>query len=72
VESAQLQEGRYYAFRDSPVRRGSPLLKVKLMTKLGRRGHVKIRYDDARTQGLRNLSARANHSLPRTASDSPG
>jgi hypothetical protein len=51
VESASLVEGRYYAFRDRP-RASAELLKVKLVQKVGRRGHVKIRYEDGPHPGL--------------------
>jgi hypothetical protein len=52
VEGAYLIEGRLYGFREYPQRAGSPLLKVKLLAKVGRRGHVKVRYEDGPHPGL--------------------
>jgi hypothetical protein len=49
MQIGELVEGRYYAFR---ARRSEQLLKVKLLTKVGRRGHVKVRYEDGPHPGL--------------------
>jgi hypothetical protein len=57
VESAQLVEGRYYALRENPRQVGTPLLKVKLVVKVGRRGHVKVRYEEAPHRGLEEYVA---------------
>ena len=52
MESAYLIEGRFYGYRENPRRTDSPLLKVKLVAKVGRRGHVKVRYEDGPHPGL--------------------
>src|SRR5438270_624981 len=51
MQTAALVEGRYYVFREKP-RAGTPMLKVKLVEKVGRRGHVKIRFEDGPHPGL--------------------
>ncbi|MDX6647122.1 MAG: hypothetical protein QOK40_2849 [Miltoncostaeaceae bacterium] len=51
MQTADLVEGHFYAFRE---RRGTdvPLRKVKLIAKVGRRGHVKVRHEDGPHPGL--------------------
>ena len=49
MQTSELVEGRFYAFH---VRRSGPLEKVKLIAKVGRRGHVKIRYEEGEHPGL--------------------
>jgi hypothetical protein len=49
VQTSQLVEGRAYAFR---IGRSGPLAKVKLVEKVGRRGHIKIRYEEGDHPGL--------------------
>lgn len=51
MQTASLVEGRYYVFREKP-RPGAPILKVRLIEKVGRRGHVKVRYEDGPHPGL--------------------
>jgi hypothetical protein len=51
VDSAALIEGRHYAFREKRVA-GLPLLKVKLLAKVGRGGKVRIRYEEGPHPGL--------------------
>jgi hypothetical protein len=51
MQTASLVEGRYYVFREKP-RAGTPMLKAKLVEKVGRRGHVKIRFEDGPHPGL--------------------
>jgi hypothetical protein len=51
VEGHLLEVGRFYAFRE---RRGrdQPMLKIKLLDKVGRKGKVKIRFEDGPHPGL--------------------
>jgi hypothetical protein len=51
MQSSALVQGRRYAYREkrSP---GSEMLTVKLVAKVGRRGMVKIRYEDGPHPGL--------------------
>lgn len=49
MQTSELVEGRLYAFRE---RRSGPLEKVKLVAKVGRRGHIKIRYEEGDHPGL--------------------
>jgi hypothetical protein len=51
MESAALEIGRFYAFRE---KRGSaePMLKVKLLEKVGRKGKVKVRFEGGPHPGL--------------------
>jgi hypothetical protein len=51
MQTASLVDGRFYVFREKP-RAGTPMLKVKLVEKVGRRGHVKIRFEDGPHPGL--------------------
>ncbi len=51
MEQDSLVVGRHYAFRDK-VTPGTPLLKVKLLDKVGRGGRVKIRFEDGPHPGL--------------------
>jgi hypothetical protein len=43
MQTADLVEGRLYGYRQTP-RAGAPMLKVRLVEKVGRKGHVKVRY----------------------------
>jgi hypothetical protein len=52
VQIAALDEGKAYAFRENPRRRGTPVLKVKVVAKVGRGRKVKIRYEDGPHPGL--------------------
>ena len=49
MQTSQLVEGRAYAFR---TRRSGPLEKVTLIEKVGRRGHIKVRYEEGDHSGL--------------------
>jgi hypothetical protein len=51
MESHQLEIGRRYAYRE---KRGPhyPMLKVRLLDKLGRKGKIKIRFEDGPHPGL--------------------
>ena len=51
MESHQLEIGRRYAFRE---KRGPryPMLKVLLLDKVGRKGKIKIRFEDVPHPGL--------------------
>lgn len=51
MEGWALTEGRYYGYRE---KRGtsSPLLKVKLLSKVGRKGAIKVRFEDGPHPGL--------------------
>jgi hypothetical protein len=51
MEGHQLQIGRRYAYRE---KRGPcyPILKVKLLDKVGRKGKIKIRFEDGPHPGL--------------------
>jgi hypothetical protein len=51
MQGSALIEGRRYALREKRSA-GSPLLKVKLIAKVGRKGMVKIRYEDGPHPGL--------------------
>jgi hypothetical protein len=51
VEGHLLEVGRFYAFREKRGR-GQPMLKVKLVDKVGRKGKVKIRFEDGPHPGL--------------------
>jgi len=51
MESDQLEIGRRYAFRE---KRGPryPMLKVRLLDKVGRKGKIKIRFENGPHPGL--------------------
>ena len=49
MQTSELVEGRFYAFR---IRRSGPLEKVMLVSKVGRRGHIKIRHEEGEHPGL--------------------
>jgi hypothetical protein len=51
MQGSALIEGRRYAFREKRSA-GSEMLKVKLVAKVGRRGMVKIRFEDGPHPGL--------------------
>jgi hypothetical protein len=51
MEGHQLEIGRTYAFREKRST-SSPLLKVKLLDKIGRRGKLKVRFEDGEHPGL--------------------
>jgi len=51
MEGHQLQIGRIYALREKRST-SSPLLKVKLLDKTGRKGKVKVRFEDGPHPGL--------------------
>lgn len=51
METAALEVGRLYGFRQKR-RAGDPLLKVKLLAKVGRAGKIKVRYEDGEHRGL--------------------
>jgi hypothetical protein len=51
VESQALEIGRRYAFREKRIS-DSPLLKVKLLDIVGRKGKVKVRFEDGPHPGL--------------------
>jgi hypothetical protein len=61
VESYQLEIGRWYAYRE---KRGPryPMLKVRLLDKVGRKGKIKIRFEDGPHPGLRSTSRHASSS----------
>lgn len=51
MEGHLLEVGRLYAFREKRGRE-QPMLKVKLLDKVGRKGNVKIRFEDGPHPGL--------------------
>src|SRR5690242_10413831 len=51
MESALLDEGKLYGFREKRGR-DIPLLKVKLLAKVGRGGRIQVRYEDGPHPGL--------------------
>jgi hypothetical protein len=51
VDSASLTEGKYYAFREKRAP-GTPVIKVKLLAKVGRGGKIRIRYEEGSHPGL--------------------
>jgi hypothetical protein len=51
MEGHQLEIGRTYAFREKRST-SSPLLKVKLLDKVGRKGKLKVRFEDGPHPGL--------------------
>ena len=59
MESAALEVGRLYAYRENP-RSKSDMLKVKLIAKVGRGGKVKIRFEDGPHPGLEEYVRTAN------------
>jgi hypothetical protein len=59
MESAALEVGRLYAYRENP-RAKSEMLKVKLIAKVGRGGKVKIRFEDGPHPGLEEYIRTAN------------
>lgn len=59
MESAALEIGRLYAYRENP-RAKSEMLKVKLIAKVGRGGKVKIRFEDGPHPGLEEYVRTAN------------
>lgn len=59
MESAALEIGRLYAYRENP-RAKSEMLKVKLVAKVGRGGKVKIRFEDGPHPGLEEYVRSAN------------
>jgi hypothetical protein len=59
VESAALELGRLYAYRENP-RGKSEMLKVKLLAKVGRGGKVKIRFEGGLHPGLEEYVRTAN------------
>lgn len=56
MQTADLVEGAFYAFREKRTP-GTPLLKVKLLAKVGRKGHVRIRYETGPHPGLEEYVA---------------
>jgi hypothetical protein len=64
VQGDQLAEGRFYAYRVNHRARGSELLKVKLIAKVGRGGKVKIRYEDGPHPGLEEYVRTMNLIVP--------
>ena len=56
MQTDALVEGRFYAFREKRGA-GAPMLKVKLLEKVGRRGHVRVRYEDGPHPGLEEYVA---------------
>jgi hypothetical protein len=59
MESAALEIGRLYAYRENP-RAKSEMLKVKLVAKVGRGGKVQIRFEDGPHPGLEEYVRTAN------------
>lgn len=51
MENHQLEIGRKYAYREKPGPRYS-MLKVRLLDKVGRKGKIKIRFEDGPHTGL--------------------
>ncbi len=51
MEGHRLETGRTYAFREKRSTT-SPLLKVKLLDKVGRKGKLKVRFEDGPHPGL--------------------
>jgi hypothetical protein len=64
VQSDQLEEHRFYAYRVNHRARGSELLKVKLLAKVGRGGKVKVRYEDGPHPGLEEYVRTMNLIVP--------
>src|SRR5436309_8217119 len=64
VESASLEIGRLYGYRENPRARGSELLKVKLVAKVGRGGKVRIRFEQGPHPGLEEYVRTANLIVP--------
>ena len=64
VQGDQLEEGRFYAYRVNHRARGSELLKVKLLAKVGRGGKVKIRYENGPHPGLEEYVRTINLIVP--------
>jgi hypothetical protein len=59
MESAALEIGRLYAYRENR-RAKSEMLKVKLIAKVGRGGKVKVRFEDGPHPGLEEYVRTAN------------
>jgi hypothetical protein len=51
VETARLVVGKSYGFREKRIL-GSPVLRVTLLEKLGRKGRVRIRFENGPHRGL--------------------
>jgi hypothetical protein len=51
VNTSDLRVGKLYLYREKP-RPGEPILKVKVTDIVGRRGHVKVRFEDGPHPGL--------------------
>jgi hypothetical protein len=51
VEGWRLETGRLYAYREKRAT-GSPMLKVRLVDLIGRKGKIKIRFEDGPHPGL--------------------
>jgi hypothetical protein len=51
MEGAAMTIGRAYAYRTSP-HPGKPMSKVTLVDKVGRKGKIKIRWEDGDHPGL--------------------
>src|SRR5690242_19149027 len=64
MQGDALVEGRFYAYRVSHRARGSEMLKVKLLEKVGRRGKVKIRFEDSPHPGLEEYVRTINLLVP--------
>ena len=64
MQGDQLEESRFYAYRANHRARGSELLKVKLIAKVGRGGKVKIRYEDGPHPGLEEYVRTMNLIVP--------
>lgn len=63
MQSEGLQIGRYNAYREK-LSAGAPLLKVKLIEKVGRGGKVKIRFENGPHPGLEEYVRTRNLIVP--------
>lgn len=63
MQNSELVEGRRYALREKRSA-GSPMRKVKLVAKVGRRGMVKIRWEDGPHPGLEEYVRTAQLIVP--------
>jgi hypothetical protein len=66
MEGHQLETGRTYAFREKRST-SSPMLKVRLLDKVGRKGKLKVRFEDGPHPGLEEYVSTRRHlcGLPR-------
>lgn len=63
MDGASLVVGRSYAFRER-VTTGAPIRRVKLVDIVGRRGKIKIRYEDEPHEGLEEYVSTRNMIVP--------